>query len=355
MSVSKDKTTGKWMAQCRVTDWQGNSTHKKKRGFKTKKEAQEWEIQIKNQATESTSILYSDFIKLYFEDMSHRLKKSTLKNKIYLVETKITPTFGKMKLNSITPKQIRIWQNNLTSFRDEKGNAYSPTYLKTINNQLTAIFNYAVKYYNLKENPCHKAGSMGKKHADEMLFWVKDEFDSFISYLDDKPQSYAGFITLYYTGMRVGELTALTREDVDLEKSTITINKSYQRLDKQDIITEPKTPRSNRVVTIPQKLTDCLSNYFRQCYELRDIDRIFPFTKFFLNHEMKRGCRLSGVKKIRVHDLRHSHASLLIELGFSPLLIAERLGHEKIETTLNTYSHLYPNKQIEVAQRLNTF
>jgi integrase len=87
-------------------------------------------------------------------------------------------------------------------------------------------------------------------------------------------------------------------------------------------------------------------------YELEPTDRIFNFTKHFLTHEMKRGCKLSGVKKIRLHDLRHSHASLLIELGFSPLLIAERLGHEKVETTLNTYSHLYPNKQNQVIEAL---
>ena len=89
-----------------------------------------------------------------------------------------------------------------------------------------------------------------------------------------------------------------------------------------------------------------------KCYEIQPNDRLFPYTKHFLNHEMLRGCKKSGVKKIRVHDLRHSHASLLIEMGCQPLLIADRLGHEKIQTTLNTYSHLYPNKQAEVAQQL---
>ena len=79
---------------------------------------------------------------------------------------------------------------------------------------------------------------------------------------------------------------------------------------------------------------------------------MFPITKYYLEHEMQRGIKESGVKRIRVHDLRHSHASLLVELGFQPLAIAERLGHEKIETTLNTYSHLYPNKQAELADRL---
>ena len=355
MSVSKDKSTGKWMVQWRVKDLQGKVIHKKKRGFKTKKEAQEWEVLQRIKVEDSSSMLFSLFIELYFQDMQHRVKKSTYKNKIHLVEKKVTPFFGHMKLNSITPKHIRDWQNLLTSYRDEKGNPYSQTYLKTINNQITAIFNYAVKYYDLKENPCHKAGGMGKKNADEMLFWVKEEFDKFIECIKDKPQSYTAFMLLYYTGIRSGELAALTRGDINLEKLTITINKFYQRIDKEDIITTPKTPKSNRVVTIPQKLADCLEDYFKLLYGLKDDDRIFPFTRHFLNHEMKRGCKLSGVKKIRVHDLRHSHASLLIEMGFSPLLIAERLGHEKIETTLNTYSHLYPNKQVEIADKLNNF
>ena len=256
-------------------------------------------------------------------------------------------------LNEIKATDVRRWQNSLTSYRDEKGEPYSPTYLKVINNQLVAIFNYAVKYYGLKENPCHKAGGMGKKRADEMLFWTKDEFSTFIEAVMDKPASYAIFMTLYYTGMREGELLALTSADIDFEKSTVTINKSYQRIGGKDIVSTPKTPKSNRVITIPRGLKDCLKDYIEQCYGLKPDDRLFPYTKSYLTHEMERGCKLSGVKKIRIHDIRHSHASLLVEMGFSPLLIAERLGHERVQTTMETYSHLYPNKQTEVANRLD--
>lgn len=149
-----------------------------------------------------------------------------------MVDLKITPYFGKMPLSEIKPTDIRAWQNSLTSYRDENGTAYSPTYLKAIQNQLTAIFNYDVKYYNLKENPCHKAGSIGKKNADEMLFWTKEKFNTFIEAVSDKPLSQAIFMTLYYTGIREGELMALTPADIDFEKSTVTINKSYQRLNR---------------------------------------------------------------------------------------------------------------------------
>lgn len=153
--------------------------------------------------------------------------------------------------------------------------------------------------------------------------------------------------------MRIGELLALTRADIDTKKNSISITKSYQRFDKRDIITEPKTAKSKRIISIPEFLAADYEDYFTKLYDLDDDDRIFRFTKGYLTCEMKRGVKASGVKKIRLHDLRHSHSSHLIELGFTPVAIAERLGHEKVETTLNTYVHLYPNKQIEIANRLD--
>ena len=144
------------------------------------------------------------------------------------------------------------------------------------------------------------------------------------------------------------DLLALTPSDIDFEKKTLTVNKSYQRLGREDIITTSKTPKSNRTIPIPDGLCTCLQEYMSYCYGLQKDDRLFPYTKSFLYHEMEYGCKASGVKCIRVHDIRHSHASLLVEMGFSPLLIAERLGHEKVQTTMDTYSHLYPNKQVQL-------
>ena len=355
MSVSKDGDTGRWMSQIRVTDWTGNTVHKKKRGFKTKREALQWEQDFLQQATGSLGMTFQDFIKLYIQDMEKRLKPSTLANKRYLIDLKITPFFGKMPLNGIKPTDIRRWQNELTSYRDENGKPYSGTYLKTINNQITAIFNYAVRYYGLKENPCHKAGGMGKKNAEEMLFWTKDEFLKFIDAIKDRPAPYAVFMTLYYTGIREGELLALTPADVDFEKQTIRISKSYQHIDGKDQITSPKTPKSNRTVTIPTVLCDCLKDYMSRCYELRPEDRLFPYDKHSLYKEIKQGSKQAGVKKIRVHDLRHSHAAALIEMNVAPKLLQERLGHERIQTTLDTYGHLYPNAQAELARQLEAF
>ena len=135
----------------------------------------------------------------------------------------------------------------------------------------------------------------------------------------------------------------------------ISVTKSYQRLRGKDIITPPKTPKSIRDVTIPEFLTEDIRDYLEDRYEPEPDESLIPVTKTFLEKELQRGIKASGVKKIRIHDLRHSLASLLIELGFSPKEIADRLGHEKIETTLNTYSHLYPNKQAKIAERLDRF
>ena len=348
MKAEKDKKTGKWLIQYRYTDWQGKRRKSTKRGFATKREAEEWLRNFLITQKADFDMKFADFWKMYCADMETRLREHTMRTKKYIVELKILPYFGNKRVNDITAADIRQWQNELIKM------GYSPTYLKTINNQLSAIFNYAVRYYDLKSNPCVKAGSMGKSKAEEMDFWTGEEFRKFIDSVMNKRLSYMAFMTLYWTGMRMGELLALNPKDVDLEKRTISITKSYQRLGKKDVITPPKTPKSKRVITIPEFLAADIKDYMDSLYELQENDRLFPITKYYLEHEMQRGIKESGVKRIRVHDLRHSHASMLIELGFSPLEIANRLGHEKVETTLNTYAHLYPNKQTKLAERLDS-
>ena len=348
MKAEKDKKTGKWLIQYRYTDWQGKRRKSTKRGFATKREAEEWLRNFLITQKADFDMKFEDFWKMYCADMETRLREHTMRTKKYIVELKILPYFGNKRVNDITAADIRQWQNELIKM------GYSPTYLKTINNQLSAIFNYAVRYYDLKSNPCAKAGSMGKSKAEEMDFWTGEEFRKFIDSVMNKRLSYMAFMTLYWTGMRLGELLALNPKDVDLKKRTISITKSYQRLGKKDVITPPKTPKSKRVITIPEFLAADIKDYMDSLYDLQENDRLFPITKYYLEHEMQRGIKESGVKRIRVHDLRHSHASMLIELGFSPLEIANRLGHEKVETTLNTYAHLYPNKQTKLAERLGS-
>ena len=161
------------------------------------------------------------------------------------------------------------------------------------------------------------------------------------------------FETLYYTGMREGELLALSKDMIDLANNVIHIRKTFYRRYKVDHITEPKTENSIRDIVIPQFLADELKEYLSHCYELEDGERIFKMTAEAVQHKMKNAIKRLGLKMIRVHSLRHSHVAFLINRGVQPLEIKERLGHRDIKVTLNTYGHLYPNAQKKVADLLD--
>lgn len=199
MKAEKDKKTGKWLIQYRYTDWQGKRRKSTKRGFATKREAEEWLRNFLITQKADFDMKFEDFWKMYCVDMETRLREHTMRTKKYIVELKILLYFGNKRVNDITAADIRQWQNELIKM------GYSPTYLKTINNQLSAIFNYAVRYYDLKSNPCAKAGSMGKSKAEEMDFWTGEEFRRFIDSVMNKRLSYMAFMTLYWTGMRLGD------------------------------------------------------------------------------------------------------------------------------------------------------
>ena len=328
MTITKN-AKGLWDIQFYYKNFKGENKKKHKRNFKTKKEAIEWAKKFIDQQNHNLDMDFSSFWQLYREDMKERLRENTVRTKDYIVELKVLPYFGTKKIVDITAADIRRWQNSLM----KKG--YSQTYLKTINNQLSTIFNYAVRYYDLPRNPCAQAGSMGKGKAEEMKFWTQEEFESFIEFVKDKPLSYYAFLTLYWTGIRLGELLALSLSDFDAEAKTLSITKSYQRINGRDAITEPKTAKSKRTIALPDFLVTELEEYVNKLYGMMANDRLFMITKSYLEKEMVRGTELSGVKRIRLHDLRHSHASLLIsKLGAQPNLVAERLGHEKIQTTL---------------------
>lgn len=205
MAVYKESKNNTWRVIYRYTDWTGERKQSQKRGFQTKREAQAWEREQLNKLGADLDMTFQNFVERYKEDRRNRIKDSTWESKDHIIRTKLLPYFGKLKMSSITPQQIIRWQNELINYRDKHGKPYSPVYLKTIQNQLSAIFNHAVRYYNLKENPCVKAGSMGKKKSREMLFWIKDEYLKFIDAMMDKPLSFYAFEMLYWCGIREGD------------------------------------------------------------------------------------------------------------------------------------------------------
>ncbi|MEY8427507.1 Arm DNA-binding domain-containing protein [Lachnospiraceae bacterium 46-15] len=307
MPAYYDEQTKTWFCKFYYTDYTGAKKQKKKRGFKLQREAKEWERNFLETQQADLSMSFESFVTIYNEDMKHRLREHTFIQKQYVINKKLLPFFRKMAVSEITPAHVRKWQNGLIAYRDDKGKPYSATYLRTINNQLAAIMNYAVRYYNLKDNPCRKAGTIGKDHADEMNFWTLEEFKLFLEKISDKPPAHAGFLTLYYTGLRIGELLALEYGDIDFENCTLTVSKSYQHLNGKDVITPPKTPKSIRTVSIPEFLRDELKSYTERLYGIHKHDRIFPYTKSFFEHEMVRGTKDGKVKRIRLHDIRHPY------------------------------------------------
>ena len=352
MPVFKNEDNGTWYVMARYVDWKGERKQKCKRGFATKREAQEWERMFKLQTSSDLDMSFEAFTELYINDVKNRLKENTWLTKEHIIRTKILPYFGKLKISEISTKEIITWQNEMLAYRDEKKKPYSQTYLKTLHNQLSAIFNHAVRYYELRSNPAAKVGNMGREEHKEMLFWTKEEYKKFSFEMMDKPVSFYAFEMLYWCGIREGELLALTPADFNFDKETVTINKSYQRLKGQDVITSPKTKKSNRTIKMPQFLCEEMKEYLGMIYGLKKKDRIFTVTKSYLHHEMDRGAKAVGVKRIRIHDLRHSHISLLIDMGFSAVAIADRVGHESIDITYQ-YAHLFPSKQIEMAEKLD--
>ena len=350
MTAYKDEKTGKWFAKFYYTNWQGIKKQKWKRGFATKKEALGFERDFLEKQSANPDMTLQNLYEIYMEDMAARLKQSTLLTKKTVLQTHILPFFGNKPINEIKASDVRRWQAKLMS----SPNNYSQTYLKKINTELNSIINYAKRFYDLNTNPCGKAGTIGKAKAEEMDYWTYDEYIAFREGVKDKSLSYICFEVLYWTGMREGELLALSPADIDLDNKTISINRTYQRIEGKDVFTSPKTRKSKRKIPIPDFLCQELSDYIQSRYMLDADERLFPVTKSYLSHEMIRGCKNTGVKKIRIHDIRHSHASLLINQGCDALMLADRLGHEKVSTTLNTYSHLFPHKQQELVHSLES-
>lgn len=218
MAAYKDEQRGTWYVSFHYTDWTGKNKRKLKRGFKTRKEALEWERSFKVKEAEGIDMTFGEFYELYEEDMKPKVKLNAWKTKETIVKRKILPFFEDKNIRDIKPADIIKWQNSISKMKSPSGENLKPTYLKTIQGVLSAIFNHAVRFYSLKENPVVKAGTIGKGKADEMLFWTQEEYLKFSEQVKDKPISYYGFQILYWCGLRVGELLALTAKDIDLEK-----------------------------------------------------------------------------------------------------------------------------------------
>ena len=192
MSTHKDEKNGTWYVMVRYHDWKGVKRQKCKRGFATRREAQEWERNFQLQTDGDPDMTFEAFLELYEHDIRPRLKENTWLSKEHMIRTKLFPTFGKKMLSEIETRDIIAWQNELLAYRDEFKKPYSATYLKTVHNQLVAILNHAVRHYGLKSNPASKVGYIGSKEAEEMQFWTKEEYQKFSEVMMDKSLQLVG-------------------------------------------------------------------------------------------------------------------------------------------------------------------
>lgn len=309
MPVYKDSERNTYYVKTYYTDWTGTRRQKMKRGFKLQREAKDWERSFLEKQSGSPDITFQALYDLYLEDICSRLKESTVIVKRRYTEYRLLPYFKDKPINEISPTDIRKWQNMLIQ------DGLKPTTQSNVNSQLNAILNFAVKYYGLQRNPCSVAGSIGSNKADRIDFWTLEEFKSFIACIDN-PMYNVLYNILYYSGLRCGEVLALTPADIDLDKKVIHVTKTFHRLHNEDVITAPKTKNSVRSVPIPGFLRGQIGDYMKRIYGLKATDRIIPLTDRSLRAALKRECARSGVKRIRVHDLRHPYVKSTTKIIF---------------------------------------
>lgn len=343
MPVYKSKDGKSYYAYFYYTDWAGTLKRKKKTGFSKKKDAQNYEKNFCNSMEATTDITFNNLVNAYMDDCKIRLKATTCQTKENIISTKLLPYFGKTPIKDITTLMVRKWQNEMLSSTQN----YAQTYLKSVNSQLSAIFNYSVKYYGLTKNPVALTESIGRKESGRLDFWTLQEFNKFYEIAKEDPTDKLLFLLLFFSGMRLGELLALSQRKFAFTTNNVfgvKIDKTYVRLKGVDYLQYPKTDSSIRFVALPKFLISEIEYYISLIYGYEPNDRIFPFTPHNVRSRFYRLIEKTGLKKIRVHDLRHSHASLLINLGYTTKLISERLGHKNEIETTKIYIHLYPNK-----------
>ena len=345
MPVYRDKEKKTYYVKFRYKDYAGKSHTTTKRGFATKTAAKDYETDFRRKAARTTDMKFSSLYELFIADRKVHLRSGTIRTKISQ-SINFLPQLGDIPINNITPVVIREWQNGLIAGEGRNG-PLKPSTLASVNGQLSSVMNYAVKYFGLPNNPVRIAGGIGKKRT-KMDFWEKDTFDKFISYVDDVVM-YNVFNTLFYSGMRIGELLALQRKDIDFDENKISISKTMNLYGSHEV-SEPKTESSTRSIYMPGFIMDMLHDYLdRMAYEP---EYLFDLTYKEISYHFSKYIKAAEVKKMNIHGLRHSHVSYLINLKVPITAISKRLGHINPKITLEFYAHMYKDDDVSIAKMM---
>ena len=338
----------------------GKQIQKYRSGFKTKKEAREEYSKLVLSSTEELTekkkkISFQQFIEeIYLPWYKTQVKESTYINRCSTIKKHFS-YFYKMATDEIEPINVQNWQLKLAK-------EFSPNYIRIVQGMLSIAFDRAIVLGIAKKNPSRMIGNIKSKKT-KVDFWTLEEFQKVISllYKGDYYEHYLfmSFWLLFMKGMRIGEAAALHWSDIDFETGLLSITKTlYYKTMTDYKFVEPKTQASIRTIYIDADTLNELKAWKKvQQQVLPNCELVLsyngtPTSKTTLPRALEKLAGLAGVHRIKIHALRHSHASLLISMDENPLLIKERLGHEKIQTTLGTYGHLYPNTNLEVANKL---
>lgn len=351
----------KWMAKFNYADPKTKEIITEyKRGFDNKREAKEYEERFLEELESSRkdeNIPYERTYGEVFDEYlaSHKradMKESSLETKFNIFNSHIFPTFKEKLISDITDDDIAAWQAKLKAQKMPNGKYYSKAYLRTIQSQFNSIINYAYSKGYLKQNPLADIKNMGIKDK-RVEFWSNAEYEKFAYEAMNYPEFYYAYEVLYWCGLREGEMLALTLSDIDLVNCTISVTKTYQRINRKDVISSPKTASSVRIVSIPTFLRDELKEYIAMLYDPAPDQRIFNISKTTLTKNFHTLSDKAGLKRITIHGLRHSHASLLISKKYDIFEVSKRIGHKSIKTTQDIYGHLFDEVQKTIANDLD--
>lgn len=364
---SKTRPSGKWSVRFRYKA--GNElVLKRLSGYDTKSEAETAYYIFKNKSNEELSELAKlPFLALkvsYLQYKESRIRESSYIAYEQEIKHYLEPYFKDSNVFKLTKKNIVDWQNWLNEFRTSRGNKpLEHSKKQKCHERLISMLNYAVEFYNLPLNAAKQVKTFPNINPvkKEMLFWTETEFKTFIATVDEIEYKTL-FAFLYLTGTRKGEALALTWQDINFDKKKVIISKSASVKTKTAAfkITAPKNFSSNREIYLPESLLELLKEYKAHCAtykNFRESCYLFGFNRPLPPETVRRNfnnyCDTAGVKRIRIHDQRHSHASLLINKGQNILAVAQRLGHSDIEQTLNTYSHFMPEEQKKLLEAIS--
>lgn len=280
--------------------------------------------------------------KIFVNDSKNRIMQSTYSNKYNYINARLLPFFGCMKIGEIKPLHVREWQNEILK---EK---LSLTYVKNLNGTLSQMMKLAQLMFDLPVNPCDIAKPIGKNIVRRYPIISPSDFKMLLNATQNKEFKLI-FQTFYLTGLRLGELLALTPHDINFKNSIIHVTKSLTRLHGIITVSEPKSKSSVRTVTIPKSLNTLLEQFAKG---INQNEFIFKTNKDALHKELRICCEKINHPKMRIHDFRHSHASYLIQTCTNLLEVSHRLGHKNLYTTLKTYAHYIPELHNSIPNRL---